>query len=96
MPSQSDPALVFSTSGTVHIRLPDAELTTGHPDLSEREKMLCGATVTQNKDLPIDGNRLTDIYRRGDLCDDCLAKLQERNSTIPMFISNGELSISKH
>lgn len=80
--------MYLSESDTAHI-------TTGelvfHKDMSERHKMLCGAVMKQRSGMNLNGHRLTDWYREGMVCDRCLEKLRERESTIPGFMVEGEL-----
>jgi hypothetical protein len=86
--SGSERGIIYSSEGTAHI-VTDAE-TYHDADLRECVSVLCGAS-SPPKLLPLNGVRLVDEHRKGNVCDRCLDRLREREASIPAFMSDGEV-----
>jgi len=82
--------IVYSADHTLHM-IPDAE-SWWDDDYLERRSALCGGKFgTKTGFLKINGLRITDAWKAGDLCETCCERLQSKGATIPGFISDGEI-----
>lgn len=90
MPVSDHRGIVYTSNGKAHVVL-SAEVSV-QPGRGERLHTLCGA-ATPTKTLELNGLRLAEQYRKGELCETCLKHLKEREATIPGFIVDGEVKV---
>lgn len=93
MPDRSEHALRglgHTSNGQMHV-VPDGDVWMDD-ELVERRSALCGASFeSASAFLEVNGLRITDEWRKGMLCDTCLARLKEMGATIPGFMTDGEV-----
>lgn len=80
----------YDSDNTVHVQVGGDDSEVVFTERGERHKVLCGA-VLPGRGMEIDGMRLFEEHQNGNVCETCLNRLQERESTIPGFISEGEV-----
>lgn len=79
--------ITYTNNGKAHI-VPAREVEFTRP--SEKYICLCGAR-TGGSTLSVDGSRIKDEYRKGNVCPVCIKHLKSENATIPMFMVDGQV-----